>query len=134
MAPEGRALLVGSAEGAALVLTAPLSFWGGVDTATGEIIDRRHPQAGANVAGTVLVMPHGKGSSSASSVLAECLRLGTGPSAIILDGSDEILLVGALVAKELYGSVCPVVVAEAAGIETGVMVRVVGGDVAVVSR
>ena len=120
-----RALLEGSAEGELLVLEAPLSFWGGVDAATGDIIDGRHPQAGANLAGRVLVMPHGKGSSSASSVLAECLRLGTGPCAIVLDHSDEILLAGALVARELYGVTCPIVVVPAiAPLESGRRYRV----------
>ena len=122
-----RALLEGSAEGELLVLEAPLSFWGGVDAATGDIIDGRHPQAGANLAGRVLVMPHGKGSSSASSVLAECLRRGTGPAAMILDHSDEILLVGALVAEELYGTRCPIIVVDSvAGFESGRQCRVEG--------
>lgn len=117
---EGRSLTGGAATGRLLRLQAPLSFWGGVDAATGEIIDNRHPQAGLNVSGTVLAMPHGKGSSSASSVLAECLRLGTGPAAILLDGSDEILLVGVLVAAELYGTECPVVVLSSMeGMESG---------------
>lgn len=110
MAAEQRVLLAGFAEGEALVLEAPISFWGGVDAASGDIIDPRHPQAGSSVAGRVLVMPHGKGSSSASSVLAECLRLGTGPVAIVLDHGDEILLAGALVAGELYDRACPIVV------------------------
>ena len=109
---EGRALLAGSAVGELLVLETPLSFWGGVDAETGDVIDRRHPQYGANLAGRIVVMPHGKGSSSASSVLAECLRLGTGPAAMILDHSDEILLVGALIAEELYGNGCPIVVVD----------------------
>jgi predicted aconitase with swiveling domain len=107
---EGRVLLAGEASGELLVLSTPVSFWGGVDAASGDIIDRRHPEFGQSVAGRILALPHGKGSSSASSVLAECLRLGTGPAAIILDHSDEILLAGALVARELYGTVCPIVV------------------------
>lgn len=56
-------------------------------------------------------MPHGRGSSSASSVLAETLRQGHGPSALVMSEPDSILLVGAVVAAELYGVACPVVVA-----------------------
>ncbi len=131
MEREGRALLAGVASGPVLELTAPLSFWGGIDAATGDVIDRRHPQFGTNVAGTVLVLPHGKGSSSASSVLAECLRLGTGPAAIVLDHSDEILLAGAVVARELYGTVCPIVVVQSTeGLATGEPCRVEGDIVA----
>jgi predicted aconitase with swiveling domain len=95
-------------EARALVLAEPLSFWGGVDPATGLIVDARHPQVGESVAGRVLVMRTGRGSSSSSSVLAECLANGTGPAAVLLGEPDAILVVGALVAAELGGHRCPV--------------------------
>lgn len=113
--PEGVALVAGAAAGDVLVLTEALSLWGGLDPATGAIVDRRHPQRGESVTGRVLVMPHGRGSSSAASVLAEALRAGTGPAAIVLRQPDGILVVGALVAGELYGATCPIVVLEDAG-------------------
>ncbi|HEX6989949.1 MAG TPA: DUF126 domain-containing protein [Bacillota bacterium] len=90
-------------------LDEPLSFWGGLDPATGRIIDRRHPQHGLVVTGRVLLMPGGRGSSSSSTVLAEAIRLGTGPAAILLTERDAIIALGAMVAGELYGRVCPVV-------------------------
>jgi predicted aconitase with swiveling domain len=124
---EARALLAGTAEGAALALDEPLSFWGGIEIASGRLVDPHHPQLGAVVAGTVLVLPSGRGSSSSSSVLAECLHAGTGPAAILLHEPDRILLLGALVAAELGGPVCPVVVLGAEGasrIRTGDRVRV----------
>ena len=95
----------------ALVLDAPLSLWGGLEPTTGDIIDQRHPQCGANVSGRVLVMPVGKGSSSASSILLEAARLGTAPAAIVLAEMDGILALGAAVAREMYGVEVPVVVA-----------------------
>ena len=109
-----RALLDGTASAEALVLTEPLSFWGGLDTTSGAIVDRRHPQVGEIVAGKILVMPNGRGSSSSSSpsVLAEAIRLRTAPAGIVLGEADEIVLIGALVAEELYGFTCPIVVAE----------------------
>ncbi len=106
----GRPLFPGDAAGPLLVLGQPLSFWGGLNPITGEIIDRRHPQSGHRLTGAVVAMPSGRGSSSASSVLAEAIRLGTAPAAILLRADDEIIVVGALVAAELYGTVCPVVV------------------------
>jgi uncharacterized protein len=109
---EARALVPGPAEGSALVLSEPLSFWGGVDAADGTIIDRHHPQAGETVRGKVLVMPSGRGSSSSSSVLAEAIRAGTGPVAIVLAEPDGILALGALVASKLYGRTSPVVVVD----------------------
>lgn len=104
----------GRAVGPALVLSEPLSFWGGVDDADGTIIDRHHPQAGETVRGKVLVMPSGRGSSSSSSVLAETIRAGTGPVAIVLAEPDGILTLGALVASKLYGTMTPVVVVDTA--------------------
>jgi predicted aconitase with swiveling domain len=100
-----------------LVLTEPLSFWGGLDPQTGEIIDVHHPQCGFNLSGKVLHMPAGRGSSSSPSVLAEALRLGNGPRAIVLDRPDPIVWLGAFVAELLYGIRCPVLVRGQAGIE-----------------
>ncbi|HVM35026.1 MAG TPA: DUF126 domain-containing protein [Actinomycetota bacterium] len=105
-----RTLVPGRARGILLVLDEPLSFWGGLDAATGKIIDPHHPQAGASVSRRVLAMPSGRGSSSSSSVLAEALRAGVGPAAILLGETDAIVALGALVANELYGTECPVAV------------------------
>lgn len=107
-----QALVGGEAEGEVLKLEAPLSFWGGYDPEEGRIIDVSHPQRGQSMAGRILAMTHGRGSSSSSAVLAEALRLGSGPAAIVLGEPDQILVTGALVAKMLYGVSCPVVVAE----------------------
>jgi uncharacterized protein len=105
-------LVPGAASGPILRLDEPLSFWGGLDPATGAIIDRWHPQRGASVAGRVLMMPGGRGSSSGSATLAEALRLGNGPAAILMLERDAIVVVGAMVAAELYRLVCPVALAD----------------------
>ena len=94
----------------ALVLREGLSLWGGMDPATGELIDAHHPQRGAILSGRVVVMPSGRGSSSSASVLAEAVRAGTAPAAIVLGEPDLILAIGAAVAEELYGVRVPVVV------------------------
>ena len=99
-----------SVGGSALVLTDGLSLWGGMDPATGELVDAHHPQRGANLAGRVVVMPSARGSSSSASVLAEAVRAGTAPEAILLGEPDLILAIGAAVAEELYGTSVPVVV------------------------
>jgi predicted aconitase with swiveling domain len=124
---KGRVLAPGVAEGTALRLDEPLSFWGGVDPATGAIIDARHPQRGVSVTGRVLVMPSVRGSSSSSSVLAETVRAGCAPAAILLGEPDLILAVGAAVAEELYGVRIPIVhlaTADLASITDGAMVTV----------
>jgi predicted aconitase with swiveling domain len=127
-------LAPGEVDGTALVLQAPLSLWGGMDPATGELIDERHPQHGAQLTGRVLVMPAVRGSSSASSVLAEAARAGTAPAAILLGEVDLILAVGAAVADELYGIRIPVVQlapGELARIADGARVRVDGAEVTI---
>jgi predicted aconitase with swiveling domain len=111
MAESARTLVPGVATGPVLTLESPLSLWGGVDPSTGTIVDVHHPQHGVSVTGTVLVMPAGRGSSSSSTVLAEAIRAGTAPAAIVLLEPDPILALGAIVARELYGVTVPVVVA-----------------------
>lgn len=105
-----RNLVAGSARGPVLWLDEPLSFWGDVDPEDGRIRDERHPQAGESVSGTILVLPHGRGSSSSPSVLAEMIRRGNGPSGILLREADPMLVLGSLVAAELYGVTLPVAV------------------------
>jgi predicted aconitase with swiveling domain len=106
---RGRSLAPGQATGMALVLDEPLSFWGGMDPRTGRITEARHPQRGALLTGRVVVMPGGRGSSSSASVLAEAVRAGTAPAAIVLGEPDLILAIGAAVAEELYGTRIPIV-------------------------
>ena len=102
----------GAAKGELLVLSEPLSFWGGLDPTTGKIIDHNHPQVGLSVANRIMAMPHGRGSSSASSVLAEAMRLGNAPAGIVLGEADPILVMGSLVGSYLYEVHCPILVGE----------------------
>jgi hypothetical protein len=115
---EGRVLVEGSAAGQALVLDEPLSFWGGLDPSTGRIVEANHPQRGESVTGRILVMPSGRGSSSSSTVLAEAIRTGTGPAGIVLREQDDIIVIGTLVAAELYGIVIPVILASPTALGT----------------
>ncbi len=107
---NGRPVVAGSAEGVAVVSTQPISLWGGLDPQTGEIIDRRHERSGEVITGKVFVFPGGKGSSTASAVLLESIKLGTAPAAIITANVDSILALGAIVAEKLYHKTVPVVV------------------------
>jgi hypothetical protein len=120
-------LVAGTASGEVLRLDEPLSFWGGVETVEGRIIDQRHPQVGEIVAGRVLVMPFGRGSSSGSSVICEAVRAGTAPAAILMAERDDIIALGAIAADEVYGLVMPVVVLaqeDLDGLHDGAMVAV----------
>lgn len=108
-----RRLVEGEGSGELVVLSAPLSLWGGYDFESGKICDATHPEVGAPLRGRIVAMPAARGSSSASSALVESIRLGTAPAAIILAQVDPILLIGGLVGEELYGRRVPIVVVDA---------------------
>ena len=114
----GVTLHPGLAAGRLLPLDAPLSFWGGSDLRTGRITDERHPQCGVVMAGRIVVMHSGRGSSSSSSVLAEQIRAGVSPAAILLSQPDAVIVVGAIVAAELYGTCVPIVLLTPAEIDS----------------
>jgi len=105
----GDCLVPGQAHGELVCLSVPLSLWGGFDLESGMVCDVNHPEHGAKIAGKVLALPGGRGSSSSSSVLLESARLGINPRAIILTERDPILAVGALVAEDLYGVSIPII-------------------------
>ncbi|MFT3988205.1 aconitase X swivel domain-containing protein [Aestuariivirga sp.] len=96
------------AQGPVLKLDEPLSFWGAFEPRTGIILDVHHPQRGKCVAGTILLMRESRGSGSAPGAIAEAIRLGTAPAAIILVKPDVNLAIGAEVAETLYGKPCAV--------------------------
>ncbi len=104
-----RILNKGTAQGDVLALDAPLSFWGAFDPRTGRIIDVHHPQRGKTISGTILMMRETRGSGTAPGGMAEAIRLGTAPAAIILVKPDINLTIGAMVAQTLYGRGCPIV-------------------------
>jgi predicted aconitase with swiveling domain len=111
---QGKPFIAGSASGEALVSREPLSFWGGYDWKTGEIIDRRHPLSGRIAKGKILGVPFTRGSSTTTAVLLEAIRAGTAPQAIITTATDFFFALASVVAMELYNTPIPLVaVAEA---------------------
>ena len=109
VALQGRVIVAGEGAGQALVSSEPLSFWGGYDFHTGEIIDRRHPLSGQNAAGRVLAVPFTRGSSTTTAVLLEAVRAGTAPAALLTTGPDSFFALASIVAEEMYGRAIPVV-------------------------
>jgi predicted aconitase with swiveling domain len=104
---QGRADIRGEARGAALVSHEPLSFWGGYDWQTGEIIDRRHALSGEIAKGKILAVPFTRGSSTTTAVLLEAIRAGTAPAAIITTDTDFFFALASVVADELFASPIP---------------------------
>jgi predicted aconitase with swiveling domain len=111
---RGKVIISGRATGEALVSSEPLSFWGGYDHRTGEIIDQRHPLAGAVAAGRILVLPFARGSSTTTAVLLEAVRARTAPAALLTTGADSFFALASIVADELYGRPIPLIALEPA--------------------
>jgi predicted aconitase with swiveling domain len=106
---QGRTIIRGERRGKALVGNEPLSFWGGYDWKTGEIIDRRHVLSGAIAKDRILAVPFTRGSSTTTAVLLEAIRAGTAPAAIITTDTDFFFALASVVAEELYASPLPLV-------------------------
>lgn len=106
---HGKVIIPGEARGLALVGREPLSFWGGYDWKTGEIIDRRHMLSGAIAKDRILAIPFTRGSSTTTAVLLEAIRARTAPAAIITTDIDFFFALASVVAEELYASPLPLV-------------------------
>jgi predicted aconitase with swiveling domain len=106
---KGHGVVVGVAEGLALVSAQNLSLWGGLDPKKGLIIDRRHELHGQQVTGKVLVFPYGKGSTTGAIVFLEAVKCGNAPAAIINIETEPILASGALMARLFYGKKIPII-------------------------
>ena len=105
----GRAVAPGEAEGQLLASAEPLSFWGGYDQNTGEIIDARHPLVGKFAKGRILAIPFTIGSSTTTAVLLEAIRSGNAPAGILTQKADPFLALASIVAEEMYGTPLAVV-------------------------
>jgi predicted aconitase with swiveling domain len=106
---HGKPVVPGTAQGKVLVSSEPISFWGGYDYLTGEIIDRRHPLSGQFAAGCIMAVPFTRGSSTTTAVLLEAVRAGTAPAAILTTGIDSFFALASIVAKEMFSKPIPIV-------------------------
>jgi predicted aconitase with swiveling domain len=96
---KARSIARGKASGEALMTDEPIGFLGGVDPASGEVIDPEHPLKGKNISGKVLVFPNGKGSTVGSYVMLQLVKNGKAPAAIINVSAEPIITVGAIISK-----------------------------------
>ena len=103
------AITGGRARGQVLFTDQPISFWGGLDMRTGDMVDPRHPLFGQPASGRVLAFPQGKGSCTAPLVLLELMRIQKAPAALVLTRTDPILATAPIVAGRLYGWTLPIV-------------------------
>ncbi|MCT8330744.1 cis-3-hydroxy-L-proline dehydratase [Albidovulum sediminis] len=108
MTLSARFILPGEAAGEVLATTEPLSFWGGVDPATGLVIDVHHPLAGQSMAGRILVMPGTRGSCTGSGVLLDMALNGKAPAALVFSEPEDVVTLGAMIAAGMFGRPLPV--------------------------
>jgi predicted aconitase with swiveling domain len=134
---HGRVIIPGEAQGIALVGNEPLSFWGGYDWKTGEIIDRRHVLSGEIAKDKILAIPFTRGSSTTTAVLLEAIRAKTAPAAIITTDTDFFFALASVVAEELYATPLPLVALRGedfAQLVTGDEVEITNAGKVIISR
>ena len=95
----GRGVVSGRAEGVAIVTVQPISFFGGLDSESGMIIERGHELEGEKATGKVLVFPRGKGSTVGSYVIYAMKKRGTAPVAMINVETEPIIAVGCILSE-----------------------------------
>lgn len=108
MTKRAFSILPGTASGEVLACDEPLSFWGGVDPATGRVIDVHHPLAGQEITGRILVMPGTRGSCTGSGVLLDMVLNGRAPAALIFAEPEDVVTLGAMIGVEMFGKPLPV--------------------------
>lgn len=113
----GEVLVPGEASGSLLMSQDPLSFWGGYDALTGEIIDRRHPLSGSTGTDRIMAIPGTRGSSTTTAVLIESFRRNTAPAGFLVTDRDTFLSLAAVVADEMYQKEVPVIMLDTADFE-----------------
>lgn len=96
---KGRIISKGIAEGEALTTTQPISFYGGVDPETSEILEKGHELQGKRIKGKILVFPTGKGSTVGSYTLYRLKKGGIAPAGIINRECETVVAVGAIISE-----------------------------------
>lgn len=117
MVIKGKGFGKAKAKGEVLFTKDPISFWGGVNSHNGVIIDPFHELHGVSVADKVFVYPFGKGSSGAGLVILEMARMGVAPKAIICMETEAVMLAGPCVSNLFYEKPVPVMVVDKDGFE-----------------
>jgi len=95
---KGRMISPGTAEGAAMVSTEPIGFYGGIDIKSGIVIEKDHPLEGKSVKDKILIFPCGKGSTVGSYVIYGLKENGVGPAGIINKETETIVATGVILA------------------------------------
>jgi predicted aconitase with swiveling domain len=123
---KGRIISRGIAEGEALTTTQPISFYGGVDPETSEILEKGHELQGKRIKDKILVFPTGKGSTVGSYTLYRLKKGGVAPAGMINRECETVVAVGAIISE-----IPCVDEVDISKIETGDIVRIENGVVTI---
>jgi predicted aconitase with swiveling domain len=96
---KGRKVVGGVAEGEAITTRDTISGWGGIDSNTGTIIERRHELVGQSFKGKVLVFPGAKGSSGYSHFFHLARVAGAAPAAMLFNIMTTKAALGCVVTR-----------------------------------
>ena len=113
-------------EAKALTTSQPISFYGGVDPETSEILEKGHELQGKYINGKILVFPTGKGSTVGSYTLYRLKKGGVAPAGIINSECETVVAVGAIISE-----IPCVDKIDISKIETGDTVRIENGSVTI---
>ena len=123
---KGRIISRGVAEAEALTTSQPISFYGGVDPETSEILEKGHELQGKRIKGKILVFPTGKGSTVGSYTLYRLKKGGVAPAGIVNKECETVVAVGAIISE-----ISCVDEIDISKIETGDIVRLENGVVTI---
>jgi predicted aconitase with swiveling domain len=126
---KGRIISKGKAQEVALVTSQPISFYGGVDPNTGEIIEKGHELQGKSVKGKILVFPNGKGSTVGSYTLYRMKKNGVAPTGIINKDCETVVAVGAIISE-----IPCIDKIDISQIKTGDLIRIDGARVTIIQN
>jgi predicted aconitase with swiveling domain len=129
MEMKGRIISKGTAQEEALVTSMPISFYGGVDPNTGEVIEKGHELQGKSVKGKILVFPTGKGSTVGSYTLYRLKKNGVAPAGIINAECETVVAVGAIISE-----IPCVDKIDISKIETGELIRIENDTVTLMQK
>ncbi|MCQ2972835.1 MAG: DUF126 domain-containing protein [archaeon] len=119
-----RNIAKGKGKGELIVSSEPISFLGGVNPDTGEIIDPNHELKGEIIKDKILFIPGGKGSTVGSYVIFQMKKNNTSPKAIICLNAEPIIATGAIM-SDLPMVDCP---EDIDALTNGVLVEVDGDE------
>lgn len=94
-----KVLVRGRARGSVIRTAHPINFLGMIDKRTGMVGDPSHDLHGRTLAGSILVFPHGIGSSVGAYTIYSTKSYGVAPAAMICGKADLTVATGCAIAN-----------------------------------